>query len=48
LRIKPYSIKNLGDALLVRQREYFTKNFDENREQLGLSASTESKRAGTK
>ncbi|MDD1683687.1 MAG: 30S ribosomal protein S17e [Methanoregula sp.] len=42
--IKPSYIKNLGNALLVRQRGYFTKNFDENKQQLGSSAIIESKR----
>jgi len=42
--IKPSYIKNLGNALLVKQRDYFTNNFDENKQQLGLSATIESKR----
>jgi small subunit ribosomal protein S17e len=42
--IKPSYIKNLGNALLVKQREYFTNNFDENKQQLGLSAIIDSKR----
>ena len=42
--IKPSYIKNLGNALLVKQREYFTSNFDENKQQLGASAIIESKR----
>ncbi len=42
--IKPSYIKNLGNALLVKQREYFTSNFDENKQQLGSSAIIESKR----
>ena len=42
--IKPSDIKNLGNALLVKQREYFTNNFDENKQQLGASAIIESKR----
>jgi small subunit ribosomal protein S17e len=42
--IKPSYIKNLGNALLVKQREYFTKDFDENKQQLGSSAIIESKR----
>jgi len=42
--IKPSYIKNLGNALLVKQREYFTNNFDENKQQLGASAIIESKR----
>jgi small subunit ribosomal protein S17e len=42
--IKPSYIKNLGNALLVKQRENFTNNFDENKRQLGSSAIIESKR----
>ncbi|MFA6226316.1 MAG: 30S ribosomal protein S17e [Methanoregula sp.] len=42
--IKPSYIKNLGNALLVKQREYFTSSFDENKQQLGSSAIIESKR----
>ena len=42
--IKPSYIKNLGNSLLVKQREYFTNNFDENKQQLGLSAIIDSKR----
>ena len=42
--IKPSYIKNLGTALLAKQREYFTNNFDENKRQLGASAIIESKR----
>jgi small subunit ribosomal protein S17e len=42
--IKPSYIKNLGTALLAKQREYFTNNFDENKRQLGASASIPSKR----
>jgi small subunit ribosomal protein S17e len=42
--IKPSYIKNLGTALLVRQREHFTKNFEENKQQLGSSANIDSKR----
>ena len=42
--IKPSYIKNLGIALLAKQKEYFTKNFDENKQQLGKSAVIESKR----
>jgi small subunit ribosomal protein S17e len=42
--IKPSYIKNLGNALLVKQREYFTNNFDENKQQLGSSAIIDSKR----
>jgi small subunit ribosomal protein S17e len=42
--IKPSYIKNLGNALLVKQREHFTNNFDENKQQLGASAIISSKR----
>ena len=42
--IKPSYIKNLGTAILAKQREYFTNNFDENKAQLGASAVIESKR----
>ena len=42
--IKPSYIKNLGNALLVKQRDYFTNNFDENKQQLGSSAIIDSKR----
>jgi small subunit ribosomal protein S17e len=42
--IKPSYIKNLGNALLVKQRANFTKNFEENKQQLGSSAIIESKR----
>jgi small subunit ribosomal protein S17e len=42
--IKPSYIKNLGNSLLARQREYFTNKFEENKEQLRLSATIESKR----
>lgn len=36
--IKPSYIKNLGTALLARQGEYFSKDFEENKQQLGSSA----------
>jgi small subunit ribosomal protein S17e len=42
--IKPSYIKNLGNALLAKQREYFTPDFDENKVQLGASATISSKR----
>ena len=42
--IKPSYIKNLGNALLAKQREYFTPDFDENKVQLGASAIISSKR----
>jgi small subunit ribosomal protein S17e len=42
--IKPSYIKNLGTALLAKQRENFSNNFDENKHQLSASAVIESKR----
>ena len=42
--IKPSYIKNLGTELLTKQREHFTNNFDENKQQLGASAIISSKR----
>jgi len=42
--IKPSYIKNLGTALLAGQKEYFSKNFDENKQQLEKSAVINSKR----
>jgi small subunit ribosomal protein S17e len=42
--IKPSYIKNLGTELLAKQRERFTNNFDENKQQLGSLANIESKR----
>lgn len=42
--IKPSYIKNIGTALVNKQREYFSKNFDENKQQLALSAVISSKR----
>ena len=42
--IKPSYIKNLGNALLAKQRDYFSPNFDENKQQLGSSAVIGSKR----
>ncbi len=42
--IKPSYIKNLGNALITRQAEYFSKSFEENKQQLGTSAVIESKR----
>ncbi|MFZ2074291.1 30S ribosomal protein S17e [Methanoregula sp.] len=42
--IKPSYIKNLGTALLAKQREYFSNNFEANKQQLGSSASIDSKR----
>jgi len=42
--IKPSYIKTLGTELLAKQREYFSNNFDENKQQLYASATIESKR----
>jgi small subunit ribosomal protein S17e len=42
--IKPSYIKNLGTSLLAKQAEYFSKSFEENKKQLGASASIPSKR----
>jgi small subunit ribosomal protein S17e len=42
--IKPSYIKTIGTELLAKQREYFTNNFDENKQQLGASAVIGSKR----
>ena len=42
--IKPSYIKNIGTDLIKSQPENFTKNFDENKQQLGSSASIPSKR----
>jgi small subunit ribosomal protein S17e len=42
--IKPSYIKTLGNELLAKQRDNFGNNFDENKQQLGASASIESKR----
>jgi small subunit ribosomal protein S17e len=42
--IKPSYIKNLGTELLAKQRERFTNNFDENKQQLGSLANIGSKR----
>jgi small subunit ribosomal protein S17e len=42
--IKPSYIKTMGTELLAKQREYFTNNFDENKQQLASSAVVESKR----
>ncbi len=42
--IKPSYIKNLGTAILAKQREYFSNSFDENKVQLSASATIESKR----
>ncbi len=42
--IKPSYIKTMGTELLNKQRENFSNNFDENKQQLGTSAVIESKR----
>lgn len=42
--IKPSYIKSIGTELLAKQREYFSNNFDENKQQLSKSAIIESKR----
>jgi small subunit ribosomal protein S17e len=42
--IKPSYIKNIGTALLAKQRENFSNNFDANKRQLSASASIDSKR----
>ncbi len=42
--IKPSYIKTMGTELLNKQRENFSNNFDENKQQLGSSAVIESKR----
>jgi len=42
--IKPSYIKTMGTELLNKQRENFSNNFDENKQQLGSSAVIGSKR----
>ena len=42
--IKPSYIKTIGTTLLNKQRENFSNNFDANKQQLGSSASIDSKR----
>ncbi|MFA5253280.1 MAG: 30S ribosomal protein S17e [Methanoregula sp.] len=42
--IKPSYIKTIGTSLVAKQRENFSNNFDANKQQLGSSASIESKR----
>ena len=42
--IKPSYIKTMGTELLNKQRENFSNNFDENKQQLGASAVIGSKR----
>ena len=42
--IKPSYIKSLGTELVNKQRENFSNNFEENKQQLGKSAIIGSKR----
>jgi small subunit ribosomal protein S17e len=42
--IKPSYIKTLGNELVAKQRERFSNNFEENKQQLGTSAVIGSKR----
>ncbi len=42
--IKPSYIKTLGNELVVKQREHFSNNFEENKQQLDKSAAIDSKR----
>jgi small subunit ribosomal protein S17e len=42
--IKPSYIKTLGTELVAKQREHFSNNFEENKQQLGKSAIIGSKR----
>jgi len=42
--IKPSYIKNLGTELIKKQRENFSKDFEANKQQLGISAVIGSKR----
>jgi len=42
--IKPSYIKTLGTELLTKQKDNFSNNFDENKQQLSKSAQIESKR----
>ena len=42
--IKPSYIKTIGNELLKKQREHFSRNFQENKQQLELSAVIPSKR----
>jgi len=42
--IKPSYIKTLGTELVNKQREHFSNNFEENKQQLGKSAVIGSKR----
>ena len=42
--IKPSYIKTMGNELVNKQRENFSNNFEENKQQLSTSAVIESKR----
>ncbi|MGD0080351.1 MAG: 30S ribosomal protein S17e [Methanoregula sp.] len=42
--IKPSYIKTLGNELVAKQRDNFSNNFEENKQQLGTSAVIGSKR----
>ena len=42
--IKPSYIKTLGNELVAKQRDNFSNNFEENKQQLGTSAVVGSKR----
>ncbi len=42
--IKPSYIKTLGNELVAKQRDRFSNNFEENKQQLGTSAVIGSKR----
>jgi small subunit ribosomal protein S17e len=42
--IKPSYIKTLGTELLAKQRDNFSNDFDENKQQLAASAVIDSKR----
>ena len=42
--IKPSYIKSLGTELLAKQRDNFSNDFDENKQQLAASAVIDSKR----
>ncbi len=42
--IKPSYIKTLGTELLAKQRDNFSSDFDENKQQLAASAVIDSKR----
>ena len=42
--IKPSYIKNIGIELMTKQKEYFSGSFEENKQQLTVSAVIGSKR----